>query len=61
MTERDIKGNITVFHGLLLRSMVAGGAGEDDHAAVEAGLKLLESFLVDINRIATALEHMVKS
>ncbi len=61
MTERDIKGNITVFHGLLRRTMTASGAGEDEHVAAEAGLKLLESFLVDLNRIASALEHMAKS
>ena len=62
MTENDIKGNF-----LALKNLVAEAAGEDlperekqvIKLLCETGLSLLEGLLVDINKLATAAEHLV--
>ena len=60
MTERDIRG-----HGLLFKAFADGMVSEmpaKNRAAAEAlvtsGLELAIQALVDLNRIADALEHI---
>lgn len=48
MTESDVRGNLMALRGALEE--------DDDETAVEAGLALLENFLVTQVRIAEALD-----
>ena len=61
MTEADIKGNF-----LALRTVAKEAVGADlsekekqiAQVLVDAGLNLLEGLLIDINKLATAAEHL---
>ena len=63
MTASDISGHFNA-----LREIIAATAGEDMPEAernkikvlCEVGLRLAESLLLDINRIADAVEHLAK-
>lgn len=54
-SERDIQGQISAFSALVLQDC----SGEE-HLLVQAGLTLLEYALIDLNRIAWALEYQAK-
>ena len=63
MTANDISG-----HFIALRELIANTAGEDMpegekqkvKALCEAGLRLAESLMLDINRIADSMEILAK-
>ena len=59
MTEADIVGNTTVIREVV-RQVKERGEGADtadlEAVAGEAALRLLEGLLIDINRIAQAME-----
>lgn len=48
MNERDIRGNVM--------ALVGAVATKDEKTALQAGMELATQFLVDVNRIANALE-----
>lgn len=48
MNERDIRGHVVA----LKQSMMEG----DERSSITAAMTLLEQFLVDVNRMASALE-----
>ena len=58
MSERDIKGYITVLHEALTATARADNAGSVELLALDAGVKLVEGALVDLNRIADAIERI---
>jgi hypothetical protein len=61
MTELDIRGNGLAILGLIGREIVADlppPRREEAEAIVEAAGGLLIQVLVDLNRIAAALEHI---
>ena len=51
-SERDIMGDMTIVVGMI------GNRGEPDNDEKAAVCRLLETFLIDIHRIADALEIM---
>jgi hypothetical protein len=62
-TERDIVGNATALRHYAVAAVAASTPPEERErakAVVEVALRLLEYFLVDVNRIANALEALEK-
>ena len=58
MNERDIDSRIVVVKALIEETMAAEGANGDQRCMAGAAIELLGNLMVDINRIADALEHL---
>lgn len=60
MNKRDIDSRITVVKALIEETMLAEGANADQRCMVGAAIELLGNLMVDVNRIADALEEIAK-
>lgn len=60
MNKRDIDSRITVVKALIEETMLAEGANADQRCMAGAAIELLGNLMVDVNRIADALEEIAK-
>ena len=63
MTANDISGNFSALREIanaIVGADLQDGEKQAAKTAVETSLRLLECLLLDINRIADAVEHLAK-
>ena len=60
MNERDIDSRVVVVKALIEETMKAEGANADQRCMAVAAIELLGNLMVDVNRIASALEEIAK-
>jgi hypothetical protein len=59
MTERDVRANVTVLRELAARTIPR--ELEKERAAMDAALALLTGLLLDVARVADALETLART